>query len=643
MVTMVCFRNAALQLFGSIVPKLIGQRKQTEDEIGCSCYHLAYEELYYHCRGLVNLLLDSLEAAITPGIPDVLITHSRLVPLLTLLSNLSVGLLTIIDRSLESVFHKFVGSFQALMSSQVYKVRELAAKANAWFCSTSQIGSLIRTRVWKIVAYVNDPTLENEIKSENELHGFLLNTKFLVARFEEESDGMKALRSQALMVHESIEELKPIQNSSNISYVCRCVLKELCGFDLSVSASRQMEDITRLPEPTHKDVGLPQWICLNARQIIERCPLSELLPSLNVAFNSNNLEILESCFLGLQGRVIKSEFEAVSNGTVNFLFRFISSNMTAQYTELALKIILEIISKYEISPINLNLDSLIENFMTDESPVGLAVMCGLIRLKREIEVNAIKEVVTKLYDSCDPLCTVERRLYAGRGLSLLAPVMLESATEECLEMRVTLWKSAVTLLQDESPEVRLSASHFANALTAKPDIGVLNPYSSLIFLHEESTMMSLFPMKQILKCLWSELKCTPLEMSALHDAGTIVSPFENPTANAYQETVKIIEVARDRLFSLIRKDREVGKLLIQEEIIPSLKELREHCFMFRTFSEEHTIRNPVLINQEWYLTAKKLGDQFKIINYINNSELDKDFDMMHYRFQSYVENATSTS
>ncbi|XP_014286228.1 tRNA (32-2'-O)-methyltransferase regulator THADA [Halyomorpha halys] len=633
-------RNAALQLFGSIVPKLVGQKKQNDEDKSCSCYHLAYEELYYHCMPLVNTILDCLENATSAPPNEALLMHSKLVPVLTLLSNLSVGLLTIIDRSLEGVFHKFVGSFQLLMSSRVCKVRELAAKANAWFCSISQIGNLVRTRVWKIVAYVNDPTLENEIKSENELHGFLLNTKFLVTKFNEEKEGMKALRSQGEVIKESLDELKPIQNSPKISYLCRCILKELCGYDFSVTATKQMEDLLLLQSPTHKDLGLPQWICQNSQKIIESCPLSELLPTLNIAINSNNLEIIESCLTGIERRITKLEFEAVSNGAVNSLFRFVTNQLKARDTNKALEVILEIMCRYEITPINLNVDNLIENLISEDCPVGIAVMCGLVRFKKDIDSKLVDKVVKKLCSSCSPTTSLDRRRYAVKGLVLLAPIMLESATEDCLNLRAKLWEAGVTLLQDECPLIRHDASKFANALTAKPDADILNPYSSLIFLHEESTMMSLFPPKQIIACLWSELMCTSDELDALEEAATIMSPFMNSTPNAYQETVKIVDVSKDRLYSLIRKDREVSKLMVKEQVIPVLKNLRDHCIKFVMFSEEYAVRNPVLINREWYIIAKKLENQFKIINFINNSGLDKDFEMFQYRFQSYIEHVT---
>lgn len=624
-------RNTGLQLFGAIVPKLIGQRKQNEFDSTCSCYHLPYEELYYHTPQLINLLLSQLETGANCSQKDAFAVHSKLVPLLTLLSNLSVGILTIIDRSIESVFNKLVSCFQTLMSSGVFKVRQLAARSNAWFCSLSQLPSLVRTRVWKIVAYVNDRTLQNEIKTENGLHGFLLNTLYLYKRFQAEKEGVEALREQNSVVEESIEELCSVRYSLNMSFVCKSVLEEIVGFDRTTPAREQILNLCASQISPHKSLGYPMWASIVSKQIIEDCPLNELLPTLNTALDTNESELHIFVLQALSSRIKRNDFEVVSNGTLNAVLKFVKKIPD----EIALNILLEILSKYSNLVPTLDLEPIIETLCNEESSLAIAVSCGLFVLDRMPNFQLLNKIMSILVQMSKPSKSEHSRLFCSKGINLLSPIMMRSATQDSLKARSEIWMTAVNLLQDESREVRVEASKFANSLVEGPTPEeTRNPYVSLNFLLNENNVSGLFPPQYCINCLWSQLKCSEQEIETLVKIDQL-NPFDSRD-NCYQEHVKIAEMIYEILISILDKSQEAKNYFLKDEAVLYLPVLRSQAIKFLEFTEEHTSNKKILLNGYWYIIAKKLSLQFTLIEKLNNSEAH-DMNMFQFKFQSFIE------
>uniref|UniRef100_T1HNF4 DUF2428 domain-containing protein n=1 Tax=Rhodnius prolixus TaxID=13249 RepID=T1HNF4_RHOPR len=627
-------RNSGIQLFGVVVPKIIGQRKRFVDDPTCSCYHFAYEELYYHARPLINILLEKLEERMKDDSPS---AHAQLVPLLTLLSNLSVGLLTIIDRSLESVVQKFVNCFQSLMSSKVYKVRELAARADTWFCSQSQLPVFFRTRVWKIVDFIKDRTADNEIKSENALHGFLLSIKYLYDRFREEKTGVSILRDQQAVVDEALRELRSVDDSTNLSYECKCVLSSVLGIDTTVPASRQVKELCATTfTQAHRLLGFPSWMAVKATHLIADCTLNELIPSLSCALDSGVPELLICSINALFSRVVKAEFEAVSNGALTLLFRYINVNMCEE----ALKLILEIFLRYPSSANNLNVAGLLKTLSNEDSLLCVAIICKLLVIDSESEQWLVNVIAKKLYLMAQPTEDEYSRLIAAKALTLIAPLMLKAATEDSFEPRLIIWNAAVVLLQDENQNVRVQASAFTNHLVDKQQVDVLNPYISLNFLFQEQTLANIFPTKYRVKCLWEKLKCTNDEMSAIDVYNPTRNPFERNVANIYEEQLRIVDLCTDHLLILFQKDISARKCFLKEEALPQLTLLRTQSHKLLTFTQENTYSsctNNNFVTSLWYSVAKKLSAQYKLIDFVNNNTLDEELNMFQYRFHSYLE------
>ena len=78
-------RNAALQLFGGLVPRMLGQKKVRNEESVCNV--MTINEFFARYPSLQNFLLCQISQH-TNGL-----VHPSLVPLLVLFSRISLGIL----------------------------------------------------------------------------------------------------------------------------------------------------------------------------------------------------------------------------------------------------------------------------------------------------------------------------------------------------------------------------------------------------------------------------------------------------------------------------------------------------------------------------------------------------------------------
>ncbi|CAG2056777.1 unnamed protein product [Timema podura] len=208
-------RNAALQLFGALVPKLVGEKKNNDENmIGGNT--VTVEEFFYHYPTLVELLLSKLQSVSTS---TDLLQHSALVPMLYLLSKLSVGVQAFFNQECCENVRKLRKCFMTLTSSKIIAVRKLSAKAYVNFTPFSNISAnmenilddmnnldkkfdyirCINTRTHESYGYPPRLVLDFDdtiyTVPENELHGVLTILLYQQERLENESVEMSNLTS----------------------------------------------------------------------------------------------------------------------------------------------------------------------------------------------------------------------------------------------------------------------------------------------------------------------------------------------------------------------------------------------------------------------------------------------------------------
>ncbi|XP_046431030.1 uncharacterized protein LOC124184897 isoform X1 [Neodiprion fabricii] len=186
-ITMECFknlhsqvwtvRNASLQLFGAIVPRISGpcNGNQTLDfGNGYSVDHFIT-----HYPELANHVLSELKNAASwdNNLDNTLKSHSATIPSIILLSRMSVGGSDLVDYSSKTYISSVKQNLKLLFRSPIANVRILAAKAYAALVTLPQI-SWECLKLKQVVQNIHHP---------NDLHGYMYAIKYVSDKLQMES------------------------------------------------------------------------------------------------------------------------------------------------------------------------------------------------------------------------------------------------------------------------------------------------------------------------------------------------------------------------------------------------------------------------------------------------------------------------
>jgi len=184
----VIFSFQALQLYGALVPRVLGQKKvrneECEDRNG-EFNLLPAEEFIARHKEAIPCILRSLRAKEEPF-------NHALVPLLSMLNRITVG-----GKEVPPELAPFAPIFQELLRSKVFKVRKLAAKSLASFTSDAKVKA---------------QELIDKVKSEKDTnfkHGILLAIKELAKSDEVELEELKKVHFRCFECKLALKDLLP--------------------------------------------------------------------------------------------------------------------------------------------------------------------------------------------------------------------------------------------------------------------------------------------------------------------------------------------------------------------------------------------------------------------------------------------------
>lgn len=168
-------RNASLQLFGAIVPKLVGQSQYFENTIDWDPVYTVYSDITIKMHKIHEHIVATLKQCSQPSI--------LLVTLLELLSRIeSIG-----SNELEENFQE---KFYKYLTSDSEKVRTLAGKCLTRFYKFYEIPLFLRTMV-PMVFQTND----------NAQHGLIMTMISMLKKYESDSRNTQfAERNKAFLM-----------------------------------------------------------------------------------------------------------------------------------------------------------------------------------------------------------------------------------------------------------------------------------------------------------------------------------------------------------------------------------------------------------------------------------------------------------
>lgn len=545
-------------MFGALVPKLVGQKPHQEE--GKGHHHLAFEELYLRAKSLAEMMLGEFAVASSSSSTH---QHSKLMPLLTLVSNLSVGLQTFVREDISKVVLMFKNYFLQLMKSPIFNVRKLSAKAHSLFLTPVQVFPAIIERVEDVHKFLEGKS--KHIQSENELHGYLLNLIFLAERISEDKIGMNELVSQERQMVEKLNILA----QAVISSPCSCFVKAVVYEMTTIHIANDLKKLNLVA--SQKLIGCPNFIFGQVKKVMLNVKSNKVKETVEFCLLKNhNLDVQISCLKALNILLRVQHENSFENSNCllevfNVMKRFVVGNsISGEVFSLSLENmlkLLEILTKMSV------VTNMVDNLFCPEffsysmkymssaqtSPAVLSsllpVVCGTISNGELIDLDYLRLITSLIKIQSDPDYDQDTRVSAAKSMSFLVPI-LKSKKFKGSEAVENVWEACVTFLQDEVTAVRYEASRFVSILMSNHADNVWNPYLSLERLFDYSFVTLLMRTDQALECLWRQM--------VIHfTTGTscervILNPFDHDVKSIFAEDVVVSHFAYKCILDLLK-------------------------------------------------------------------------------------------
>jgi hypothetical protein len=522
-----CFRNAALQFFGSLQVRLIGQNR-LNNHFWLS--HLPLEPLLYYFPRLMQRL-QLLWSQTNNKLPS----QARLIPFLSLLKAIKLQSWTLLP--LEN--QQFLKNLRCHLWStgfalEIYTVRNMAAQAYVNTIQVNKITSTLDKISNEIIKY-NRGISFSEFKSSNHLHGLMSSYKYLKNIY------LMEFNQECHVFNLAHEDLPPLCKSMYISMNCKVL-----G-----------------PFPSESMIGHNQVKCLMIENTITQS--SNLLGLIECYMNGDQhtaisfLKCFKNCNIN-NNKVVIDKFIHYLNVDDRGIFKEIMMNidvmLDAQFGELV---------KLEIAT---DFFSMILKRCTSYSEKDFIAMLPVLSWFCPSEARltllpfVCKYIDCNLYDSYDR-CRSSKSLYYFTDLKD--------------DMRV--WNAVVELLQDEDTDVRVQMTKFVNRICFNRS-SILNPYMCLKKMFEMKIVCSMMNTQFAFTCYWNLLSNIKLRI----EYDEIINPFFNEQSNVYQEQSNIMKLAFEGLKSLICSSNNLS--YYREVVQTYLSSLRKECEFKGTFIDD---------------------------------------------------------
>lgn len=547
-----------MQLFGALVPKLVGQKPHQEE--GKGHHHLAFEELYLRAKSLAEMMLGEFAIASSSTSTH---QHSKLMPLLTLVSNLSVGLQTFVREDISNVVLRFKNYSLQLMKSPIFNVRKLSAKAHSLFLTPAQVFPAIIERVEDVHKFLDGKS--KHIQSENELHGYLFNLMFLAERLSEDKIGMNELVSQERQMVEKLNILA----QAVISSPCSCFVKVVVYELKTIHIASDLKKLNLVAN--QKLIGYPNFIFGQVKNVIFNVKSNDIKETIEFCLLKNhNLDVQISCLKALHILLHVQHESSFDNSkclleVFTVIKRFVMPNsISGEVFSLALENmlkLLEILTK--MSVVTNMVDNLfcpdflsyslkyLSSAQTSAAVLSslLPVVCGTLSNGALVDLDSLRLITSMIKSQSDPDFDQDTRVCAAKSMFFLVPI-LKSEKFKGSEAVENVWEACVTFLQDEVTAVRYEASRFVTTLLSNYAGDVWNPYLSLERLFDYSLVTLLMRIDQALECLWRQMVIHFTPGSSCERV--ILNPFDHDVKSIFAEDVVVSRLAYKCILDLLK-------------------------------------------------------------------------------------------
>ncbi|KAJ8719605.1 hypothetical protein PYW08_011780 [Mythimna loreyi] len=491
-------RNAALQLYGALIPKQIGEKKASGSDEQTTAT-VACDELRTHSPKLWKYILEQLEDTYEPDIVQI---HSNLVPILNLLANSAKRYSFSYDMiEQKHVTEELFDHLVLLLDSPIHTVRRLTAKCIFNIHDFTQISD----NLWFLLYHV--------CVSENFLHGSLILLNLCHKYY---------YLHEAYKAHfEKFRELfkRKFLNEQH-SYLCRKLFEDI------FMKSFKLEDIERTVFEMNNNVSFP-GVDLWAESRLKKCILytsawNEIPALLNIILKQSNYEkYCEFIFMKVKTQDCKAEEVLLKMVEVLLAFE------KKYNSSIIWRIIFEISLKTNLSG-HLDTAELLKVLQERESVYVIRYSIPLLarhitNIQNDDQLNLMK-IIRKF-------CDYENSDVDMRCIAALANNEVANEFHNLPDLvKIVSIKCAIMLLQDEDEDVRHLGVAFYHRLSKQ--VAVVHPYVCLNNILNHSFLLSAFNGSQhFINDLAKELS----EILHSNHSPDEYNPFANDSKNIYLE------------------------------------------------------------------------------------------------------------
>ncbi|KAJ9594155.1 hypothetical protein L9F63_014411, partial [Diploptera punctata] len=601
-------RNAALQLSGNLIPKLVGQKKVQDEEITLGS-NISVESFFSHFPDFTDYIITSLQKAVNCDQSIILQQHSDVIPMLSLLAKVTVSIEEFITIPLSEKIHQCCECFLKLLSSPIYHVRKLAAKAYERFVPFTQVYNTIIFLVKELNIHNNcNKTNCSCAYKQNRVNGILLALKYLVEKLKFESGNKTYVESCFMNVGTSLKNIIEDDKICHLyTYFNKLLFIEVmdiigeikCNHDFAHQKIMQVYAILENEKfkPSFRP-GLYLWAGKIIEQTIKKCSTEHLVMVWNSSYMLFNIypEIFRTSCNSLKWRIEADEDlkECVKSALfVSVLKILLESNNTHVFYLYAplFDVMIALLHDSEANVVITlkNIQTLRSNCLKDNVialPIITGVLSRYLTLQDSSElcmsdVTFILELVNYIKEKNELVKYDEDfQLNIAKSLNFLAPCLqlFASALKNCeVNSKEGMLKDIIIgilcilldLLQDEDFDVRKECAKYIilSENTDKPL--VQNPYSALEKILQPSVLLSLLPVGYAIEFLWCKL-CYVLDLQnivkKMDKISNIMNPFDLGVSNIYCEQTKMIDLFGNSLLHILRDANPLEKRKLESII-----------------------------------------------------------------------------
>ncbi|RVE43796.1 hypothetical protein evm_011567 [Chilo suppressalis] len=488
-------RNAALQLYGALIPKLIGQKKAsgTDEEtvatVACDEFQTHSSKLWKH----MTICLQDISKH-----NDIIQAHSNIMPIVNVLANLARRYNFSLDAKETDCDKILLENLLSLLGSPIYTVRRLSAKC---IYNIFDFDIIFKTIMLK------------EIKSENELHGNLILLTFCYKHY-------KSQKYQTRFA-DFVKKFSILMNG-NHSYLCRKQYEEL--LDTYHFADCIQETLIESKQNPHAP-GISCWTDSRLRKYIQICSWENVPDFLKTVSIERDFD--KYC----QFIIDKMQCDTISQNILTKMSNILLQGELLSNSTITWKMLYQISQKLEIS-VNLYPDTIVlcleQKCFSYRLRYAIPYLASLANQLSNEHRDNLSDIIFTL---CDPgKFDVDMRYIAALGNNEMGKSFTKIKRST---FKINAIKTAVVLLQDEDEDIRLKSTDFHKYLSNNEVSS--QPYvCTYKLLNVEFLQAILDNPKMDIPLLCQELETI---MNSYSQTGVDdYNPFASESKNIYYET-----------------------------------------------------------------------------------------------------------